>query len=169
LNQKSRESLELVTKYFNTRWSNISVERYFEYGFELFGKSFTYMKFFDKRLIAYYIGKDKNRKRDIMSNKKSIIKSIKFLKKWLEGKEYKISPFMYYSLCKDGKASVPIRHYIKGDIDNLFLTWLIKEGYLSIEDDERSQIPYIVENYRIYTDLLYEIEPFMNKAMEAIK
>uniref|UniRef100_A0A6M3ILC7 Uncharacterized protein n=1 Tax=viral metagenome TaxID=1070528 RepID=A0A6M3ILC7_9ZZZZ len=168
LNEKNKKALELITKYFNTKWFNIDIDRYFDYGFELFGKSFTYSRFFNGKLIQYYIDKDKNLKRDIDSNNKNIIRSIKFVNEWLKNKQYKTSPLLYYSLCKDGKTSIPILHYIKDNIDKMFLTFLINSKYLIIEEHEKMQIPYVMENYRLYVSMLDNkfIHKVLNKLLE---
>ena len=61
MSSKNREALELATKYFNTKWKNIDPAKFFEAGFGVL-KSFTYVQFFDPRVMRLYIQRDKNQR-----------------------------------------------------------------------------------------------------------
>lgn len=163
MSKKNREALTIATKYFNTKWRNIDMERFFATGFDLFGKGFTYVRFFDPKVMALYMERDKMHKRNLDLQKASFVKSAKFVKnKWGSGR------LKHYARTRIGYESVPIRDYVRGDIDQFFLAWLIREKYLILEDVDRVQIPYIVEKYREYLSKLDEMKDFVGKVKEKL-
>lgn len=171
MSDANRKNLEKATQYFNTKWSNIDIERYFDYGFELFGKGFSYSRFLDSRLVKYYIDKDKNLKRESDNVAEGLKKSIVFVKKWINKncKESKISPITIYCNKSDEKVRLPIKHYLKNDIHRLFLTWLIREGYFHPKDYEINYITYISENFRTNIEALNEFNKLMEKGREILE
>lgn len=171
MSENSRKYLESITQRFNTRWVNIDIDRYFDYGFELFGKSFSYNKFIDKRLIKYYIEKDKNLKRSDDKLKENFNKSILFLKDWISKNcnNTRISPITIYCNKSDEKVRLPIKHYIRGSIDKLFFTWLIKERYFTPKDYEIQYIPYISENFRSSLEKLNEFNDLIENTRSILE
>ena len=171
MSESNRRNLEKITQYFNTKWINIDVDRYFDYGFELFNKGFSYNKFLDQRLIQYYIDKDKNIKRDDDTAAENLKKSIIFVKKWINEncKDSKISPITIYCNKSDEKVRLPIKHYARGNIHRMFLTWLIREGYFQPKNYELSYINYIAENYRNNLEKLKGFNKMMEKAKEILE
>ena len=164
--KKNREALILITKYFNTKWDNIDVYKYMQCGFEIL-KTFSYVKFFDKRVMNLYIVKDKNLKRKMNLNKKEIIKSAKFVKKYMN--DNNIFYFKdYCSVTIDNKKQI-IYHYIHNKIDKFFFVWAIKIGYLYLNDTDRSQIPYIITQYREILAEIDDINGFFNKIKRVLK
>jgi len=158
--KSNKEALILATKYFNTKWENINVYKYMQCGFELL-KTFSYVKFFDKRVMNLYIVKDKNLKRKMGLNKKEIIKSAKFVKKYMN--DNNIITFKdYCSATIDNRKEI-IDHYIHNKIDKFFLVWSIKTGYLYLSDNDRSQIPYITAQYREILAEIDDINGFFDK------
>lgn len=158
----NKRHLQKITDNFNTKWINIDPEKYFKYGFELFGKTFTYTKFFDPRLIQFYIMKDKNSKREMEINKKQLLSSAKFVKKFLNENEITLSQ---YCEKKDGELSLPILHYLNGKLDNIFLTLLIYKKFLRLTDYEREKIKNIISNYRKLVYNINNIDDFFNKLL----
>jgi hypothetical protein len=144
MNKRNRESLILITDYFNTKWSNIDPETYFECGFDIL-KSFSYVNFFDERVINLYKTKDKNRKREMTITKEEIQKSLNFSKKYMV--KNGINHVKEYGRLRDGYESVPINHYLKNKVSKYFIVMLIKNGFLILNDDDRARIPYIIEQY----------------------
>lgn len=171
MSDANRKNLEKITQYFNTKWSNIEPERYFDYGFELFGKGFSYSRFLDSRLVKYYIDKDKNLKRESDNVAEGLKKSIIFVKKWINNncRNSKISPITIYCNKSDEKVRLPIRHYLKNDIHRLFLTWLIREGYFQPKDYEINYITYISENFRTNIESLKEFNKLIEKGREILE
>ena len=163
--EKNREALLLVTKYFNTKWNNVNPYRYFQCGFELF-KTFSYMKFFDPRVMRLYVQRDKNLKREMDVNKRAIIDSVKFVKLYMKEKNLHI--LRDYLNLKDGYKKLIITHYAQGHIDKYFLVWLIKTGKLVLNDDDRACMTYIVHQYREIGDKLSDINGFMRKVSEKL-
>jgi hypothetical protein len=103
-------------------------------------------------------------KRNLVLNKAEIVKSSSFVVKYMGGHGF----LKKYARKRDNFQSVPIRHYIHGKIDQHFLTWLIKEKYLILEDSDRTQIPYIIEKYRDYVAVLDELKDFMEMVKERV-
>lgn len=166
MTKANKEFLEKAVRSFNTIWQNIDPERMFDYGFELFGKSFTYGKIFDRKLIEYYKQKDKILKRETISLKKSIVDSAKFIKKFLKDnniKTEKISAVFQYCNMKEGNVTFPLLHYIRGNINREVIIWFVKKGYLRISEEEKALIPYVFVDYRKTLADLEAIEDFMIK------
>lgn len=158
MTEKNKNTLILITSWFLTKWQNIDPFRYFQCGFELY-KNFTYHKFDDTKVLKLYIQKDKNIKRYNRLSKKSIIKSLKFIKSYMARRD--IISFNIYCLTVELNRSLPVEHYLQNQIDKFFMVWLIKEKMICLTDDERSLIPYIVENYREIADKLDNIKNFL--------
>ncbi len=162
---KNREALLLATKYFNTKWTNVNIVRYFQCGFELF-KTFSYIKFFDPRVMRLYVQRDKNIKREMDVNKKNIVDSVKFIRRYM--KENKIHILRDYLQLANGNRKVIVDHYIHGSIDKFLLVWLVKTGRLILTDDDRACMTYIVHQYREIVEKLQEINGFMRKVSEKL-
>ena len=171
LTNKNRECLELITGYFNTKFRNIEPDRYFQYGFNLFGKSFSYVKFFDKRLFDYYVMKDKIQKRDTDLSKQLLVKSAKFVLMWMKNQAQspQVSLISQYCWLKDDGIKAPIRHFQLGYIDKYFLSMLILYGFIILDNDDRYLVPLISERYREYVFDLNNMRGFVNQLMEKLK
>lgn len=172
LNVTSRENLQKLTDYFNTKWYNISPEKYFEAGFDLY-KNFTYKDFFDKKIIKTYISNDKDKKRELNISKQGIINSIKHVYYLLSDEDtesiYNMGFLRYYArMSFDGYMRQPIKDYLDNKITSLFLVWLINKGYIRLTEEERSILPYIVENYRTLKFRIEEIQKFLYSVEEKI-
>ena len=163
--KKNREALLLATQYFNTKWTNVNPYRYMQCGFEMF-KTFSYLKFFDPRIMRLYVQKDKNIKREMNVNKKAIVESVKFIKRFM--KENNIHMLRNYLQMADGHRKVIVDHYIHGSIDKYLLVWLVKTGKLVLNDDDRACMTYIVHQYREIGEKLQEINGFMRKVGEKL-
>jgi hypothetical protein len=166
MSSQNRAYLNKAALYFSTKWKNININKFMACGFELFGKNFTYVRFFNIKLLKYYIEKDKNKKRELRGGKREIVTSTKFIRKYLEQFKEKfddILPLSFYCKQKEGHQSIIIKHYIEGKIDKYILVWLINKGFVSLTDDDRAQIPYIVENYRKYVEVVDNFPEFMER------
>jgi len=164
MSKANQEAMFLAAERFNTRWSNINMDTYFGVGFDLIGKGFTYTRFFDVRVMSLYMERDKMKKRNLSLNKVDIVNSSSFVIKYMGGHGH----LKEYARKRDNFESAPVKHYIHGKIDQYFLTWLIKEKYLILEDSDRTQIPYIIEKYRDYVATLEELKDFMILLKEKI-
>lgn len=145
MSEKNRKALLETTAFFNTKWKNVNIERYMEYGFELL-KSFSYMKFTDKRVMNLYKVKDKNLKRKLKLCKESMRDSLKFVKQYI--KDNDITSIGRYCMLKNGHVSLIIEHYLNNYVDKFFVVWLMSKGLLKLNDDNISLVPYISEQYR---------------------
>jgi hypothetical protein len=160
MSEVNSENIRLITIAFNTRWQNIVMDKYFDYGFELFGKRFTYTKFFDKRLMNMYIEKDKQVKRLTENIKKSMEESFSFIEGWMKAREYRkdLSLHSQYGRILIEGMRAPIKHYIMNEIDKHTLTWLIYNKYVILEDYEKGLIPLVISNYRKFVRELKEYD-----------
>jgi hypothetical protein len=146
---KQMYNLEMVTVAFNTRWQNVNMDKYFDCGFKLFGNSFSFLKFYDRRILTMYINEDKQQKRKEGNVKTIMTNSLDFIHDWMGDKQYRSDISMYSQYCRmnDNGMRAPIKHYINNDIDKHTLSWLICQKYLVLEDTERGLIPLVIENY----------------------
>ena len=144
LSNKNKEMLTRITKYFNTKWSNIDPLLYFECGFSLFKKSFSYVKFLDEKIIKLYITRDKIKKRENIAVKNDMQNSIKFVRNYLNDTNNKLCILLTnYGKLKNGNISVAVEHYIENKIGKFFLVYLIMKGYITVNKFELNKLPYI--------------------------
>jgi len=165
MSKVNRKSLSVVTNWFITKWSGVSIGKYFECGFELFN-NFTYRNFADPRILKLYISRDKLIKRKAELGKRNIIDSVKFVLKYI--REHKIKSTSIYCMIRQDGKSLPIIHYLNNDIDRYFLTWMIREKYVHLNDYEMSVIPYITDKYREILDELAQNNRFLEKLKEKL-
>jgi len=158
--KKNREALLMATGCFSTKWENVDPYRYFQCGFELL-KTFSYINFFDPRVMRLYIQKDKNIKRESSNYKQEITKSITFVKKYMV--KHNIIMFSDYLQLTDGERRVITKHYIANKISKFFIVWLMVLGKLSLSDGDIAFMPYISDQYREIRVKLDEIGPFLRK------
>jgi len=151
MSTKNREALLLSTKYFNTKWNNINIDMFFECGFEIF-KSFTYLQFFNQKVLNLYKVRDKNHKREMEVSKKGLLDSLKWVKQWISKND--VLDLKGYCRLRDGSRSQIVEHYLHNHIDKYFVVQMIDKGYLKLTDEDRALIPYIVEQYR---ECLYKL------------
>jgi hypothetical protein len=92
--------------------------------------------------------------------KKQMEKSVALLALYM--KKFEISTLR--GLCSkingEGNHAI-INLYIKDKIDKFTVCWLIMRGYLKLNDNDMAVIPYISEQYRNVTDVLKEINGFV--------
>lgn len=162
--EQNRKALTKITGWFLTKWQNIDPYEYFLCGFELFKKNFTYVRFFDEKIILLYKTRDKNKKREINITKKTLIKSAYFVKKWIE--KYN-KTFNEYITIRNGNQKIAVYHYLKNKIDASFFVFLLNKGMI-LTDNDRSMIPYIQTNYRKIIYELNLIEDFIKKMEEKL-
>jgi len=164
MSEKNREYLTYATKNFNTKWRHIDPNRFFDCGFEAFGKNFSYVRFFDRKVLNLYIERDKNLKRAQKISRAAIIDDIKFIKRYL-GKgmieQVKGSPLINYCCLEENGQLIPIRHYLLNGISRYIIVWMIDRGYLRLKDGDRELLPLILENYREYLDEVKSMDNFV--------
>lgn len=150
LGEKSVYNIEMISKAFSTRWANVDPDKYFDCGFELFGKGFLYNKFYERKILLLYIEKDKQQKRRIVNIKESYDNSNAFIVEWMSRKLHRddISLYKQYCMMSEDGLRAPIHHYLKNKICRYMLAWLIKEKFLVLEDYEKELVPLIVSQYR---------------------
>jgi len=149
MTKENVKQLELITIAFNTRWQNIDMDRYFDYGFELHGKAFSYSKFYDRRILLSYIEKDKQLKRTNGNVLECYNNSIYYIKEWMDKHEFRSDLNIYSQYCRmneDGMKA-PIKHFLLNRIDKHTLAFLISQKFLILEDYERALIPLVMKNY----------------------
>lgn len=142
---KNKEYLLKATDYFNTKWNNIDPYVYFKCGFELL-KTFSYINFFDPRVIRLYIQRDKNTKRELSNCKKEIAQSVVFIRNYMN-KNGIIIFDDYINKTVENKKII-VTHYLKNKVSKFFIVWMLKIGKLYLSDSEISFMPYISDQYR---------------------
>lgn len=150
ISEKGLYNIRFIAVAFSTRWQHIDLDKYMDTGFKLFGNGFTYVKFYDRRILTMYIDEDKQIKRKTGNIKTEMTNSFDFIDTWMkENKQYRddITFFSQYCRMKDDGIRAPIKHYINNDIDKHTLAWLISKRYLVLQDNERALIPLVIENY----------------------
>jgi hypothetical protein len=162
--EPNKKALIKITGWFITKWSAIDPYKYFTCGFELYGKGFTYTRFFKEKILLLYKTRDKNEKREINNTKKALVDSAMFVKKWT--KHYGVT-FEEYLHEREGNHLVAVEHYLQNRIDATFFVFLLKKGMI-LTDNDRSQIPYVQQNYRTILNYLGEIKDFTNKLEERL-
>jgi hypothetical protein len=78
------------------------------------------------------------------------------------------SPFVNYCCLFHDDIPIPIHHYIMNKIDKYFLTWLIRDGFISVDDSLKNYIPFIIDNYRDITYDLRLIDNFLFNIKEKV-
>lgn len=159
-NKKNREFLLKITDAFNTKWGNVDPYRYFQCGFELL-KTFSYLNFFDKRVLNLYIQRDKNIKREMSDCKKEIVNSIIFIKNYM--KENEIVSISDYFELKENYQKIIVNHYLKNRVSKFFIVWMMVIGKLKFSDGELAFMPYISDQYREIRVKLDEMGEFLRK------
>lgn len=150
ISEKGLYNIRFIAVAFSTRWQHIDLDKYMDTGFKLFGNGFTYVKFYDRRILTMYIDEDKQIKRKTGNIKTEMTNSFDFIDTWMkENKEYRDDITLYSQYCrmKDDGIRAPIKHYLSNNIDKHTLAWLISKKYLILQDNERGLIPLVVENY----------------------
>ena len=160
LTEVNQKKLINITNWFNTKWSNIDPYTYFECGFVLHKKSFTYVKFFNEKVLKLYVQRDKNKKREAKVTKEKLIESAKFLKNYMRKNE--ISTLQEYIDTQDGNQKIAVSHYLKNHIDASFFVFLLKKGMV-LNDIDRGLIPYVSKNYRNINIMLIDMKEFVDK------
>ena len=158
--KKNREALLLVTGFFSTKWENVDPYRYFQCGFELL-KTFSYVNFFDLRIMRLYVQKDKNIKRESSNCKKEITQSIDFVNNYM--RKNNIIMFSDYVNKTEENRKVIIKHYLANRVSKFFIVWIMVLGKLSLSDSDLAFMPYISDQYREIRVKLDEISPFLRK------
>lgn len=165
LSTVNQEKLNKITGWFNTKWSNIDPYTYFICGFDLYKGRFSYVKFFNEKILLLYVQRDKNEKREVRVNKTKLIESAKFLKKYMT--ENEIYTLQEYIDTSDGNRRLAITHYLQNKIDASFFVFLIKKG-MKLTDTDRGFIPYISKHYRNINVMLNELRSFLLKIEERL-
>lgn len=166
LSEVNQKKLSKITGWFNTKWSNIDPYLYFMCGFDLYKKRFTYVKFFNEKILLLYIQRDKNQKREVRVNKKKIIESAKFVKQYMKDNE--IISLQEYIDTSDGNRRLAVTHYLQNKIDASFFVWLITRKGMKLTDTDRGFIPYIAQHYRNINVMLNNMKPFLKKMDELL-
>lgn len=165
LAKQNQKALIKVTGYFLTKWNKIDPYKYFSCGFELLGKNYSYVKFFDEKVLLLYITRDKNKKREVTLTKKKLVDSAVFIKRYMA--KNNIPNITSYINTRESNQNICIGHYFKNKIDANFFVILMRKG-LTLTDTERSLIPYVQENYRNILFELDEVKDFVKKLEEKL-
>ena len=156
MKENQRKNLTLLSTFLNTKWNIIDINIYFDVGFELYQKTFSYNKFFDPKVLKHYINRDKIKKRDETNTEEDLKNSLKHIRSLLpDSQDY--SDLLYkYSKMQVNNITLPVQDYLNNKIGKYFLTHLIKSGYVKLTQEENILCPLITENYREYINQIQE-------------
>lgn len=157
LKPEQREVLRKMVRYLATTWSNVDVDKYFKYGFELW-KTFSYHQFFNTQLINYYIQKEKNKKIKNDNTKKALIESAKFVRKFII--DNKLLNLEEYCNIKNGFQSLAVKHYVEGNLSQHFIGYLIYIKYVDINEEKLNDI---YEKWDVIRNEIISILDFLNE------
>jgi len=135
LKSHQRENIQTITNYFNTKWQDIDIEKYFEAGFQVY-KNFSYHQFLDKKIIEMYKRLDKLEKIKSNYDKETILKDVKYILTTIDKNNDLCKTWgVLKGYCRqkdDRYVSYPILDYVNNNISNITLTWLISEKIVYI-------------------------------------
>lgn len=140
----NRAALTKLTDRFNTRWNSVNPGKYFEVGFDLFNKTFTYAKFFDERILSLYIQRDKNLKFEDNVNKSELLKSFKFIKKYI--KEHNISSVKEYAQLQEKFQKQCVYDYKLGNLSKFVILYFVNKGYIQLTNEDLSFAPFLADD-----------------------
>jgi len=124
--------LERIAKAFTQ--ANIDPEMYFQCGFELYGKAFTYRRFFNDNIMKVYKEKQNSKIKKLQNVVKSFKRSYDNIRSSIKGTKT-ISPFLIYCTSEIDGQLAPVYHYNNGYICKYFITWLVYKGWLQHIDN----------------------------------
>ena len=146
LNKTTQDSIQELTDMFNTKLCHINLYEYMVAGFDVL-KGFTYKYFMDNRVIDRYIHNDKMKKRYWTFNKSDVINSLLYICECVDTTNVDT---MLKQYCK--KRS--IHDYISNKIGTSFISWVIKDRYITPSELEWSMMPFISGNKKsIFNDI----------------
>ena len=141
--------LDEVALYFSTKWNRIDVVKYFECGFEIFGKGFAYHKFIDERVLKLYIVKDKNEKLKLKNSKDEIMRDVEnildFMKTKAQTDRYGL--FEWYCKQGDGQRKYVIEHYLTNKISPIMFIYFLYKKYIILTEADTISLPFINQQY----------------------
>ena len=160
LSSKNLEFLQKLTDYFNTKWSNICIDDYMQYGFELY-KNFSYHQFFKQNVIDLYIEKDKQKKRLFNNLKQSIKKTFDYLDTLKINPKNGYTVLQHYCKLKDDNLKCIITDYIQNKINPLVFVYCLYYKYLTLTDIEKENVYYITNNYRELLAKMFKLKSYI--------
>lgn len=169
LGAKNVEMIELLMKAMSTRWNKIDIDTYMDNGFKLFGSKFTYVKFFDRRILLSYIEEDKIKKRISENIKLDMKNSLYFIENYMKSIDNyntKFSIYIQYGQKYIDGILAPFYHYNRNKIDKYTLIWLISQKYVSYDDINKNFYPYIFEDYWANVSTAIKIKKEIDNEMQ---
>jgi len=154
LSSKNKDMLEHMADLFNTVYQNINIDAYIRTGFKLW-KRFDISKLNDSRVFEKYKSDDKRYKRNFNPDKKTIMKSMIYIKKNYTD---------LYNYCKSGgMVRQPIHDYLQNLIDPVVLCYLIEKKYLKLNNEEINFLSYFNNNYVDIKSNMYKHHNMLQK------
>jgi hypothetical protein len=152
-----QKNLKYLTSLFATKWSNIDPSRYFDYMFE------DNMYNLDDIMKVYRM-RDKQSKLLEHNLKETFVQSLKFVSSYM--KKHDIKNFEDYCSLRDGNALVILTHFMKGYINLLFLTLMMRRRYVVFDDNDKASLSgYVTDGYRKMCYVLDEMSEFISESM----
>ena len=99
-------------------------------------------------------------------DKQKIVTSAKFVKEYI--KKNGLMTLKNYARKRNGFESIAVKHYNDNRIDAIFFYYLIYKKLLLLEDEDKSQIGYIIENLRTLKMKVLSILKFLENVEGAL-
>lgn len=166
-NQSNYDKLKTLTDYLNTKWNNIDYVKYLKTGFKLF-PTFSYHLLLNDKVLKYYIQLDKVEKFHTEGNRKTILKSFKFIKEKLKSESF--SSIHEYCKHKVEFGHECVNDYISGKIDPFTFLYLIIKKYIIPTDTEKDRLVDFLNNisrYKAYVKDEWELFMKMEKSVNS--
>lgn len=167
---KHYETLRTLTGYFNTKWQNIDLDKYFQCAFKLM-PTISYNGLLNDKILKQYIQLDKIEKFHSELDKRTILNSFKNIKTAM--KMHNISSLKSYGSYRDDKSLLCIDEYIKGFIDSYVFVFLILKKYVILNNEDKDRVGTTLNNISKYKievmknwDLLCKLENTINMATD---
>lgn len=152
-NQANYDKLKTLTDHFNTKWSNIDPQKYLQTGFILFA-NFSYPNFLNDKILKHYIQLNKIEKFHTEFNRKTLLKSFKFIKEYM--KENNIHQVSDYCGTKSEYRSLVLEHFFKGNVDPFTLLYLMLKKYVTYTQEEKDKLYDFLNNVTKYKPFVME-------------
>ena len=165
-NQKNYDNLKTLSDYFNTKWQNIDMVKYVECGFKLF-PNFTYINFLNDKILKHYIQLDKIQKFHETINKKTLLKSFKFIQSQLH--ELNLTSLKDYCKYHENEISLIIEHYLQSKIDSYVFVYILMKRYLNLSKEERDKVQNLLNRITEFKSTVQNEWELLEKMEDKIK
>ncbi|MCK5018034.1 MAG: hypothetical protein KAS32_13340 [Candidatus Peribacteraceae bacterium] len=157
ISQKNKDLIQGVADQFNTRYSNVDLERYIECGFHHY-KGFTYSLMQRDIVLNEYISRDSRIKRNATETALEVSQGLKYINRSLEG----------YVEERDNIQRRIISDYLHNNIGGTIVTYCIWCKMFVPTDVEWGYMNTIQNNYSVFEMNAIKFKPLIDKWCKTI-